>query len=371
MRRAGVVCEFNPFHNGHKFLLQKIKSNYADETVCVMSGNFVQRGEIAITDKYVRARAALDNGADMVAELPTVYALSSANIFAENGVRIAVSLGCDCVCFGSENDLETLKSAVSLLENPQINEKINAAMKEGVTYPRALSMSVGKEYAAVLERPNNILALGYIRACRKFNISPIAIPRKGAAHDDVHTYKDIASASRIREMILHGENYSQYTPMAVEKPTKTDALETAILYRLKTIFPNELSQIADVSEGLENRIISAAKLYNNVDGILHDVKTKRYTMSRLRRIVLCAFLNITSKQQNLPVPYCRVLGIKYSAKNILAESQLPLVIKTKTDYDRLNISAKEIFNVDLLASEAMNIASDQMINEFSQGVITT
>ena len=184
MARAGLICEFNPFHNGHKFLLEKIKSDFHDEVVCIMSGNFVQRGDLAITDKYKRAQAAMENGADLVVELPTVYALSGAQTFADNGVHLAASLNCERLYFGAENSINDLSEVAGLLENKLINDKIRTAMKGGQYYPKALSMALGEKNAKVVEQPNNILALEYIKACQKYGILPIAIPRKGVNHDD-------------------------------------------------------------------------------------------------------------------------------------------------------------------------------------------
>lgn len=335
-----------------------------------MSGNFVQRGDIAITDKYVRAQAALENGADIVVELPTVYALSSAQVFADNGVHIAAALNCNRLYFGAENSISDLSEVAGLLENELINDKIRSAMKGGQYYPKALSAAVGDKHAHILEQPNNILALEYIKACQKYGILPIAIPRKGANHDEDVIRDGIASASKIREMIGNGESYKLLTPMEITDPCHIKSIEPAILYRLKTITPEELHHIADVSEGLEYRIIDAAKKYNSLTEIYNAVKTKRYTMARIRRIILSAFLDITQEMQNTPVPYLRILGVRSVLSGTLSGAKLPLIVKTKTDYENLNhISAKEIFNVDLRAAEAMNIAGGQINNEFSRGVI--
>lgn len=371
MHRAGVICEFNPFHNGHKFLLERIKTEYADEVVCIMSGSFVQRGDIAITDKYARAKAALQNGADIVVELPTVYAMSGAQTFAENSVRIAAAMNCDRLYFGAENSLNDLNEVAGLLENKVTNDKIHAAMKSGQYYPKALSMAVGKQHADTISQPNNILALEYIKACQKHGIMPIAIPRKNVNHDEDVIRDGIASASKIREMIENGESYKLLTPMEISDPCSIKSIEPAILYRLKTISAEELRKIADVSEGLEYRIIEAAKLYNSLSEIYNAVKTKRYTMARIRRIILSAFLDITAEMQNTPVPYLRILGVKSGLEDLLRGANLPLIIKVKTDFESLNqISAKEIFDVDLRAAEAMNIArASEPINEFTQGVI--
>ena len=369
MRRAAVICEFNPFHNGHKFLIENIKSEFADEVICIMSGGFVQRGDIAITDKFARTDAALQNGADMVVELPTVYAMASAQIFAQNGVRLARELGCDTLCFGAENSINELYSALDALDCDEIQSKIASLMHEGAYYPHALSDAVGEPHAAVISQPNNILALEYIRACRSCDIKPVAVPRAGVSHDSEILSSNIASASKIRSMILTGEDYISYTPMRIEHPATLTGIESALLYRLKTISATELSGIADVSEGLENRIIEIAKHYNSISEILESLKTKRYTRARLRRILLSALLNITREMQSTPVPYIRVLGVKVDKKHLITSEHLPLIVDVRRGYDALNISEKEIFKIDLRATELNNIASGIIKNEFTQGII--
>lgn len=372
MRKAAVICEFNPFHNGHKFLIKKIKEQYADEVICIMSGSFVQRGDVAVTDKYARAKAALQNGADMVAELPTAYALSPAPIFAENGVRLAGELGCELLCFGAENTLEELQDAQSVLDRADTQGNIAARMQAGSYYPRALSEAVGEPYNEMISRPNNILALEYIRACRKYGLAPIAIERKGAGHDDKNTYGDIASATRIREMIKNGEDSSAYTPMDIARPYFARSLESVLLYLLKTQTPDETADIAGVSEGLNHRFYRYANEYNSIEEILSAVKTKRYTMARLRRTMYAICLHITQEMQSRPVPYVRVLGVKSDKRHLIQAESLPLIVDVRRGYDALDYSAKEIFDLDIAATEALNSTRtlDRPLNEFSYGLIT-
>ena len=352
--------------------MKNIKENFADEIVCIMSGSFVQRGDIAITDKYSRAKAALENGADIVVELPTVYAVSSAQTFAENGVRIAAAMNCDTLCFGAENTISDLTEIAGLLEKGLVNDKIRSAMKSGQYYPKALSLAVGERYEKMIQQPNNILAVEYIRACKRHGVMPFAIKRKGASHDGGDIYGDIASASKIRELIEGGQAYKLLTPMEIDRPCNIRSIESAVVYRLKTISPDELRMIADVSEGLEFRICEAAKQYNSLSEICGAIKTKRYTMAKIRRIIISAFLDITAQIQDTPVPYLRILAVRSGLEGILRGAKLPLIVKTRTDYDTLYDSAKEIFDADLRASEAMNIARRlEPINEFTKGVIKT
>ena len=369
MPRAGVICEFNPFHNGHKFLLKKIKSSINADIICIMSGSFVQRGDIAITDKYTRTRAALENGADMVVELPTVYTVASARIFAENGARIAADLGCDTLCFGAEDDIDALHKAVDLIDSPDVQKKIAAYMNDGEYYPKALSLAIGEPFDEIVRKPNNILALEYIRACRAYGITPLAFPREGVDHDASDATGNIASASLIRDLICSGQPYGSYSPMEIDHPASLSDIEPVILFKLKTMDKDEIALLPDVTEGLENRIYDTAVRYHSLEEIYEQIKTKRYTMARIRRIIISALLDITKRLQNTPVPYIRVLGVKKDKAHLIGAKDLPLIIDVKRGYDSLNYSSKEIFNIDIKASKAMDIALKETLNEFSQGVI--
>lgn len=371
MSTAAVICEFNPFHNGHKFLLEKIKKEYADHIVCIMSGSFVQRGDIAITDKFSRAREALQHGADMVVELPTVYALSPAQIFAQNGVRIAKELRCEMLCFGAENSIEELKETIAALDCDDTQKEIAAKMQSGGYYPKALSDSLDEKYAAIISKPNNILAIEYIRACETYGITPVAIERKGVNHDSPTVSGEIASASKIREMIAAGEDYTPFSPVRISRVYSLRDIEPILLYQLKTQSPDEIAAIAGVGEGLNNRISQYAQQYNSIEEILSAVKTKRYTMARLRRIALCITLGITDEMQHTPVPYLRVLGVRRGKESLIQAERLPLIVDVRRGYDALDNSAKEIFDVDLAATQLTNSAkvSPAALNDFLQGVI--
>ncbi len=370
VQRAAVICEFNPFHNGHKFLLEKIKEEFADEVVCIMSGSFVQRGDIAITDKYARARAALENGADMVIELPTVYAVSAAQVFAKSGVQIAYELGCEKLCFGSENSLEELYSLLDVLDAQETQKKIAGYMNDGDYYPLALSKAVGNDLSEIVCKPNNILALEYIRACRSYGIEPIAIKRIGVGHDDTEVCGNIASATKIRELLINGEDCSPYTPMRISEPCQLSDIDQIICYLLRSKKPGDTEGIAGISEGLNHRLHKCAVENRSVDEILAAAKTKRYTMARLRRAVISVCLNITDEMQHREVPYIRVLAVRKNKAHLIQPRALPLIVDVRRGYDLLDQNAKEIFDIDIAAAELMNMCRDTSgINEFSYGVI--
>ena len=377
MGKAGVICEFNPFHNGHKFLLRNIKAEYADDIICIMSGHFVQRGDIAICDKYIRTKAALNNGADMVVELPTVYAVSNSKIFAENGVLIAKSLGCDMICFGAEDSLEELLKISKFLESSDAQSIIKEQMSIGEYYPKALYNAInkrlGKDLADISKKPNNILALEYIAACKKYDIKPIAIKRTGTDHDSEKTAGIYTSASNIRKMIKGGENYENFTPITIENYAELEKIESAIVYKIKTSSAEEVKNLADISEGLENRIIKIDKSKNSINELLDALKTKRYTHARLRRILIYALLDISNQMQHTPTPYIRVLGINQNKTYLMKNSELPLITKVASGYKALDRDAQKIFDIDIKASEIFSIAlqgNDNIsLNEFNQQII--
>ena len=365
-----MICEFNPFHNGHKFLLENIKKKFGDDIVCIMSGNFVQRGDIAVTDKYARAISALENGADMVAELPTVYAVSAAQVFAKSGVQIAYELGCEKLCFGSENSLEELYRLLDVLDAQETQKKIAGYMNDGDYYPLALSKAVGNDLSDIICKPNNILALEYIRACKSVGVEPIAIKRIGVGHDDTEVSGNIASATKIRELLINGEDCSPYTLMRISEPCQLSDIDQIICYLLRSKKPGDTENIAGINEGLNHRLHKCAVENRSVDEILAAAKTKRYTMARLRRAVISVCLNITDEMQHRDVPYIRVLGIRKDKAHMIQSKNLPLIVDVRRGYDLLDQSAKEIFDIDIAAAELMNMCRDTSgINEFSYGVI--
>lgn len=327
----GVICEFNPFHKGHKYLIDTLKAG-GNRVVCVMSGNFVQRGEFAVYDKFERARAALEGGADLVLELPSCVATSSAEGFAKGGVELLESLGCiDAIAFGAENDnLDELKAIAEKLKDSRVQEQITNEMKSGISYPAARSRVLGTD---ILDYPNNILACEYL----KFTSLPcIAVKRIGGGYNSDDTEY---SASAIRSKLL---NQNEICSMA--------NCEDAVLYRLRTMSKKEIAELEDVSEGLENRIYDAVREATGLYNLYSLVATKRYPLSRLKRIILRAFLGI-DKDEQAP-PYVRLLGFNENGRELLSEikekSKLPVISKrSDCDEEQLEFFEKECARTDL------------------------
>lgn len=316
MKNTAIICEFNPLHSGHKLLIDYAKS-ISDYVICIMSGNFTQRGMPACCNKYLRAKHALLAGADLVVELPIVFATAAAENFAYGGVSICNKLGVDNLLFGSEcGDIGKLTDYAKLLLDKNVNKQISEEVKRGVSYPKAVSNAVN---TPILNKPNNILAIEYIKSLilSKSDITPLTITREDNFNGEPSKY---ASSGALR---TNSELRTTYTYDFVIKDID-DCIEekfgaiAASMLSLKT--PDDLRLIEGVSEGIENRIFNAIKSqgYNKM---LDEIKTKRYTRLRLQRIVLNSILNLTkedvkrSKQNEIAVI---PLAVKSAATPLLA-----------------------------------------------------
>ncbi len=372
MSVIGIVCEFNPFHNGHKYLIDTVK-NDGDIVVCVMSGNFVQRGEPATFPKEYRVKSALMNGADVVLELPFLYATASAEVFASSAVKMLDAFGCDIIAFGTENTtLVQIENAVGILLSNDFDNKIKNYLENGVSYPTARQMAFDEYNCDCdISSPNNILAIEYITAIRKnnYNIKPITVNRKGANYNDDFAVDDFASATHIRNLINDGCDFQKYVPdnayqiyknalvngeyLNVEK-FNISAL--SILRSTNTINP----EIANMAEGLENRIASAVKTSSNLPEIYDNVKTKRFTHSRIRRAVLSCVMNVTNDDLKISVPYCRLLGFNTQISSKLGElvkkCSLPFVVNY-SDIVNLNLNdALRVFEIENKSSDLFTLS---------------
>ena len=323
MKISSIIAEFNPFHRGHSYIIEEMKAK-SDAIVCVMSGNFVQRGECAIFEKYERARAAVENGVDLVIELPLVYALSSAEGFSYGGVKILDECKIiDDIYFGSEcGDIEKIKKVANALktESTEYKERLNTFLSEGMSDPKArmLSLKNGMEEAHILENPNNILAVEYLRALEKVNseIVPHTIKRKGSGYNDTEIKGNIPSATILREMIKRGDS-SNLSFDYTSKPLFMDDLDIVVSARLKTIAQSDLEKIPDCNSEIAVRLKNSSK-YNTVADILEEAACKRYTQSRLRRI-LCNMV-ISNEFKALPEPtYIRPIAFNNKGAELLKQ----------------------------------------------------
>lgn len=360
---TAVICEFNPFHNGHKYLLESAKNVLKEPVIAIMSGSFTQRGEVAVCDKFVRAKSALENGADLVLELPVVFSLSGAEGFAKAGVAIASAFDCtNHLAFGSESgDCELLKKSASAVCDERVQALVRDGMKNGGYYPRELENAVktvfGDEISSVLCEPNNILGVEYIKALNGTDIEPFSVARTGVAHDSRIAGEGFASASHIREMLRNGENAKKYAPYIPDEITFPENLDRPLLYRLRTMTREDIAKLPDVGEGLENRIADAAVRCSTSAEIADLVKTKRYTHARIRRILACALLGIEKAHTQIPIEYVRVLGFTNEGTELLKNCRLNIVTSASNGI-RTGGNTKALLEKDILAYDISALAYD-------------
>ncbi|WP_028520712.1 tRNA(Met) cytidine acetate ligase [Ruminococcus flavefaciens] len=379
MKVSGIICEYNPFHNGHLYHIRKTRENGATHIVAVMSGNFVQRGDTAIMDKLERARLAVRSGADLVIELPVQYSLASAENFASGAVHLLDSLGAvDELSFGSEcGDTEKLRNAMETVDLAALThaDEIKSIMEKGYTYPRALNSVVNgydPEAAAVIAEPNNTLAVEYLRALKRSGsaMEPFTVMREKAAHDGTEAADGFASASMLREMIENGESIDAFTTedwaAAIKNAVKNgetaslSRLERVILYKLRTCSVEEIGQICDVGQGLEHRIYGA-RMAGSLDELLFTVKTKRYTMARIRRIMLALLIGITKADMEQLPPYGRILAFNERGREVLARAKGSARIpfgSSIAKLSQLGDIAERFAELEIRASDIYGLALD-------------
>lgn len=375
MKVAGIIAEYNPFHAGHAYLAQKARENGATHVVAVMSGNFVQRGAPAVFEHSVRTRAALMNGIDLILQLPAVCAASSAQSFAMAGVEILDGTGfVDELVFGSEcGDIEKIISAVDALESESLKPLLEEELKKGISFASARENALRKissESADIIKSPNNILGVEYVSALKKqqSRITPVTFGRLGAEHDSRETEENIASASYIREL-LKGEEWKKFVPEnTVELYEKADIadiknIENAIIYKIRTADAQSLSDVPDISEGIENRIISASCEAKNLDELYSLAKTKRYSHARIRRIILSYFLGFTAEDLGLSVPYIRIMGFNERGAELIRKAKdtakLPVITKA-ADIASLGENAQRIFSLECIAGDVFALCFDDV-----------
>lgn len=380
MRICGVVAEYNPFHKGHAHQIQETKARLGEDSavVCCMSSDFVQRGDAAILPKHLRAKAAVLEGADVVLELPAPYALRSAEGFAQSAVDILLGTGVlTDLSFGAEDaDPELLRETASLLLEHQTVQDTLLHLKTGISYAaareRALYARV-KEKAEILQKPNNILAVEYCKALlrRESEVNILPIQRKGAGHDE-GAEGEFASASHIRALLRESKTDEalSYLPhgcaAVVREAMETgqalldqDLLENAMLSALTRLDADALAVLPDANEGLDNRLLEAIRKGRTLEEICALAKTKRYALSRIRRMVFCAYLGITREESATPPPYARVLAFSHKGREVLKSARkqaaLPLITKPAHAFD-LGGDARMIFEREALACDLYHLA---------------
>ena len=324
MKITGIICEYNPLHLGHKKQLDTIRALRGQDSaiVCLMSGNFVQRGEPAIFHKSLRARAALEAGADLVLELPVTYALRSAEGFAQGGVDILSAI-CDTLCFGAEDPGDALTAAAEALVSPEFTAHLRTYLDEGLSFPAARQRGLEDMGIPgdILTKPNNILAVEYCKAARGTQLQLLPIYRGGDYHDP-QADADNPSATALRRLLLAGESIDDFTPCRQNGALHAlDFGEKAVLARLRTMTEEEFALLPGGSEGLWRKFMHACRRETGISAILEATKSKRYTHTRIARMLLCAYLGITDTMLRQSAPYVRVLGMNATGQKILSATK--------------------------------------------------
>lgn len=370
---VGIVAEFNPFHNGHKYIVDCAKAD--GHTVCaVISGNFVQRGDSAIIPKFERARQSLLNGVDIVCELQCPWSMSTAQNFAYGAVSQLCSLGVKEIYFGSEcGNVNALIKAAEFLYSEEFKIKIKQRLKQGETFAKIrqkLLCEYSAELCSLLDGANDTLAIEYIAAAKQINpeITFKAVKRIGAKHNDSKAEGNFSTATLIRESI-HSGNVSickEFIPNnAFEILSKSDVsnlsrLEAAILSKLRTMNEDNFSRLPDISEGLDRLLFNSVRSASSLDELYALIKSKRYTLARLRRIVLSAYLDIDNSYFKQRPPYVRILGFKGdSISQINSNGFIPVITKV-SQIDALSDFAKKVFQTECRATDLYGLTFENV-----------
>ncbi len=380
MKIAGIIAEYNPFHTGHAYqIAQTRQKGGADHIICVISGNFTQRGEPAAYDKWTRAKAALLGGADLVLELPFLYATQSAEGFANGGVAILDALSCiDFLSFGSEcADVSAMEQAASLLlyESADFGATLKAQLSLGASYPAARAAALRRclplHDKTLFSSPNNILGIEYCKALLRQNskIKPFTIRREGNEYASLALAPRFSSASAIRRAILSAKetDYQKHLPESslplyeAASAVSPESLLPFLLFALRRMDQKELGSIVDVSEGLDYKIMDCAKEARDYFGLIESIKSKRYTYTRIQRILLYCLFGVTKElmasARKEPL-YARVLGVKKESVHLLSllseTSSIPLVTKA------CEFPEGSLFRFDLLASDIYGLLTQKI-----------
>lgn len=386
MAVVGVIAEFNPFHTGHKYLLDTAKKK--GTVVCTLSGNFVQRGDVAFLEKRKRAEAALLCGADLVVTLPIAWSMSTAQNFALGGMSVLKECGCDTVMFGSEcGDINKLLKTADILESEAFKEELAKELKSGITFAAARQKAAEKCGAEkdILKGANNNLGIEYIVAAKRLSweVRFETVKRLGADHDSKREAKFVSS-SFLREALetdiegakkyLPKETYSIYEDQNYGNVRR---LEGAVLSALRQKEKADFERLPDLSEGVENKLYEVSRKAATLEELYGGIKVKRYTSARIRRLVLSAFLGLDSHLFLKPVPFLQILGMSQSGQSLLKkiakETKVPIILRAK-DTEKLSLNGKTAFDIETKATDVYMLSLKKPLpcgKEYTAKIIKT
>ena len=394
MKISGIIAEYNPFHNGHAYHADVTRQTGATHVVAVMSGNFVQRGEPAIISKFERAKIAAQSGIDLVIELPVWYAMASSERFAYGAVSLLDSLGCvDSLSFGSEcGDVLQLKIVAEAAADTRVIGATRDYYEQGQNYPSARQQAItdiyGETHAAILKNPNDLLAVDYIKALRyrQSDMTPQPVLREAVGHDSDEASGRYASASFLRQQIARGHDVSGFVTQATRRGLERlkeageisgglKAIERAVLYKMRSMTVEQMCELPDCSDGLGNRLFNAVATAASIEEIYEKAKTKRYTMSRIRRAVACAVLDISARPFSDP-PYARVLAIGKNGEEVLSritkKAMLPVSHSLKS-LRELSGPCRECADAEIRATDVFNLTLNAIkptLHDYTQKLYT-
>lgn len=386
-RAVGIIAEYNPFHNGHKFHLQKsLEITGAELSVAVISGNFTQRGSLAILDKWKRAEMAVRNGVNLVVEMPFIFACNNAGYFAKGGVEILEALGVDAISFGSESgNIDELKkiSREIRLHDAEIQTAVRAAVKDGQAYPRAraevLQQLLGADTADVIESPNNLLALEYLRFIQ--NAEPVTVKRHGSGYHDSEPKGNMASATGIRKMLAEGGDISRLVPEITreilvenrERLADDERLFPLLIQKLLLSDTDELNAVFGAEEGLGGKLKSKLRYYRSYEDIVESLKSKRYTRTRIGRMLALTLMGVRREDVKTAKNYIRVLAFDEKGSRYIKQikkigsCELPIITNINREAG-LFPEIMPTLEKDILASDLYNLACGRDLYEYSDYV---
>ena len=349
MKIIGIIAEYNPFHNGHKYQIDKIREKYEDALIIICtSSSFTQRGDISILNKWEKTKSALNNGANIVLELPYIYSTQSSDAFAKYALKILNELKIEKLCFGSEdNDIDKLyKVADTQINNKEFDQKVKEHLDNGINYPTALNNALKELIQIEITKPNDLLGVSYIKEIIKNNykIKPFTIKRTNDYHD-IENNSDIVSASNIRERLIKKEDISSKVPQDVYEILKNKKTENKYFEYLKykIISEQDLNKYLDVDEGLHTRIKDQIQKSNNLEELIQNIKTKRYTYNKISRMLNHILCSLTKEENKInDLEYIRILGFDSKGKEYLSKIKKDINTPILNKYDTKKYKTLEI-----------------------------
>lgn len=339
MKTIGIICEYNPFHNGHLYHIQKIKELFPDSMiVCVMSGNYVERGEVSLLNKWEKTKIALEHGIDLVLELPFVFSVQSADVFCHGSIQILNALKVDAIVFGSEtNDLSWLKKIAQLQLTEKYQENVKKEIQKGNNYPSACVKALKNFIDVSVLGPNDTLAIGYLKELmlQKSEIVPYTIQRT----NDYHSKKiesSIASATAIRSLLKENKDVSSYVPYSIYDFELHFNEDYFPYLKYKILSETDLTRYQSVEEGIENRMKKSVIDSSTFEELVQKIKTKRYTYHKISRMLIHILVGFTKEEaKNMKnVEYIRVLGFNEVGKKYLKQRKKEISLPVLSKYER-------------------------------------